>query len=146
MIDADVRIVDELHKVEQAVEKAAYRNFGHAAASIRKDAQASIINAPSRKRARRRKGRVVRRATHEASPPGKPPYTQRGQLRRAIVYQADKEGAIIGPRYSVVGIGAEAHEHGGRHRGGDFPQRPFMFPALERNESRFADLWRGSVQ
>lgn len=147
MFGANVQVTDTTKNVVQAAEKAAYRNFGHASASIRKDAQASIKPAPKeqRTRAKKRGGKIVRRATHAASPPGQPPFTKRGQLKRSITFSADKESAVIGPRHSVMDIGAAAHEHGGTRGGATFPARPFMYPALERNLSRFAESWRHSI-
>lgn len=145
MMSLTARIEDNTRRVEQAAEQAAFKNFGHAAAKIRKEAMASIKNAPSKRRAKRRKGKVVRRATHEPSPPGSPPYTQRGQARRAITYHADKTGAVIGPRKSVVGTSMMAHEFGGKYKGGRFPQRPTMGPTLRKHASAFARQWAGSI-
>lgn len=119
----------DLHfgRIEKAANKGAYRNFGHAAASIRKDAIASIETSP------------------ESSPAGSPPHTRRRQLPNAIRYDADAEGAVIGPVFSVVGTAGEAHEIGGSYRGQIFPERPFMGPALNRNLDRFASGWAGSI-
>jgi hypothetical protein len=115
--------------VTKAVEKAAFRNFGHAAARIRKDAMESIEKAEG------------------PSPPGTPPHTRKRQLPRAIVFHNDKkqQEAIIGPRYSVVGTAGQAHEFGGAYKGEQFEERAFMFPALEKNIDRFASDWAGSV-
>jgi len=71
----------------------------------------------------------------------------KGQLPRAIVYDNDKESdtAVIGPRESVVGTSGEAHEFGGDYKGQDFPERPFMGPALDKNIDRFASSFAGSI-
>lgn len=115
-------------RVQRAVDQAAFRNFGHAAASIRKDAQASIETSP------------------EPSEPGTPPHTRRRKhLQRAIRFAADKEGGVVGPVYSVVGEAGAAHEHGETFRGDEFAERSYMGPALERALPRFASDWRGSV-
>lgn len=147
MIDVKCKVSTSTQNVGKAIDKAAYRNFGHAAASIRKAARDSIQKAPKEERrgARRRKGKAVRRATRAASPPGSPPFTGRGQIKRATVFDADKEGAVIGPRYSVLGTSAAAHEHGGEYRGANYPKRSFMLPAMEANLSRFAASWEGSI-
>lgn len=147
MIGANVKITDETHKVVQAVERAKYRSLNHAAASIRKEAIASIKTAPKaeRRRARRRGGKIVARARHAASPPGTPPYTQRGQMRRAIVYHATKTEAVIGPRRSIVGTAGKAHELGGRYKDQTYPKRPFMGPATVKNLDRFAASFSGSL-
>jgi len=128
MIGVNVKTTDETPKVEAEVRKANYRNLGHAAASIRKFAAGLI------KRGKR------------ASDKGTPPRTRRGLLRRALRWAVEHRGqgdetAVVGPRASMVGTAAAAHEHGGTYKGEDYPQRPFMGPALEANLDRFADEW-----
>jgi hypothetical protein len=127
MMDAKVTYIDERNRVTDAVDRAAFKNFGHAAARIRKDAIESIVVSPV------------------ASTPGTPPHTRRKQLTNAIVFDANKDGAVIGPRFSRVGDAGAAHEFGGEFRGQLYPERQFMLPALESNLDRFADEWRGSV-
>lgn len=122
-----VKIENRSKRVKAAAEKAAFRNFRHAAASIRKDAAASIERSP------------------DPSPPGTPPHTRRRLLPRAMRYDVSKEGAVIGPRASVAGEVGSAHEFGGRYKQQDYPERPFMQPALERAIPRFAGSWRGSI-
>lgn len=123
------KYTDESQQVLKAAEKANYNNLGHAAASLRRAAMAKI-----------------RRGKKKAKP-GDPPHTRKGQLRRSIVYSVDRqrESAIIGPRHSVVGTAAAAHEFGGEFRGQRYPQRPFMGPTLEENASRLGRHWAGSV-
>lgn len=127
MIATDIKITDNTKAVERAVERAAYRSFSHAAASIRKDAIASILK------------------DEDPAPAGDPPHTRLGRLKRAIVYSASKEGAVIGPRFSRFGTAGEAHEKGIFYKGQYFSERAFMRPAMERNLDRFAVAWRGSV-
>lgn len=138
MIGAIFRFIDTTQKVVEAAEKASYRNTGHAAASIRKDAMASIV--PS----------------DEPSEPGTPPHThtqkitkkgkvRQGHLPRAIVFHNSKESAIVGPRYSVVGTAGDAHEFGGEYKGDDYPERAFMGPALERKAAQFGNSFAGSI-
>lgn len=69
----------------------------------------------------------------QKSLPGQPPTTRRGLIRRAIRYEvaADRKSVVIGPASSLAGTAGQPHEHGGRYRGGRFPQRPFMGPALQ---------------
>ena len=122
-----IKIVDLFWKVEKAVAEAAFKNFSHAAARIRKDAIASITK------------------SSEPSQPGSPPHTRKRQLNRAILFSADKQSAVIGPRHSVVGDAAQAHEFGGSFRGTDYPERPFMGPALDKNAARFGSDWAASV-
>ena len=127
MFGMTVAIDDKLGKVAKAASDASFRNFGHAAASISKDAKNSIEKST------------------DASAPGSPPHSRRGLLKRAIRFAADKEGAVIGPMFSQVGTSAEAHEFGSAYKGVDFPERPFMGPALERALPRFLGGWRGSI-
>lgn len=129
MIGANVTMTTRPAAVAKAVDKAAFRNMGHAAARIRKDAQASMEKAAG------------------PSPAGTPPHTRKGQLPRAITYDYSRkeQSAVVGPRASVVGEAGAAHEFGEVFRGDDFDERPFMFPALEKNLSRFAADWQGSI-
>lgn len=131
MFDLDFKLEDLTPALEEAADKAAFRNFGHAAASIRKDAASTIER------------------SREPSEPGQPPHTRRGQLPRAIRYAVDElggdVGAVVGPRASLVGESGAAHEIGGEYKGTEFPERPFMGPALERALPRFAEQWRGSI-
>lgn len=128
MISIQVKTENNFKAVEKAADKAAFRNFGHAAASISKDVKQSIDRATG------------------PSVPGQPPHTHKGTfLRRAIRYEADMEGAIIGPMASVVGEAGAVHEFGEVYYGQDYPPRPFMGPALERAAPRFGDSWQGSI-
>ena len=128
MFDFKFTFSDNTAELKRKADQAAFRNFNHAAASIAKDAKASIQTADG------------------PSAPGTPPHTQRGAfLRRAIRYAADKTGAVIGPMASVVGESAQPMEFGGRYKRQDYPPRPFMFPALERALPRFAGDWEGSI-
>lgn len=146
----DLRAVNFVRAIgasSRPVQDARFRSFGHAAASIRKKARASIKTAPkeARKGARRRKGKRIRRATHKPAPEGSPVRTQRGAYRRAIAYHADDQGAIIGPMASVIGTSGQAHEHGGEYKGGTYGQRAVMGPALEESRDRFASGWADSI-
>jgi len=129
MIGLSVKTTDNTKAVIEAVDKAAYRSLSHAAASIRKEAIASVEKSAG------------------ASPTGTPPHTRRGRLKRAITYDATKESAVIGPRRSRFGTALQAHEHEGMrvYKGQRFPSRPTMFPAMTRNLQRFAASWAGEV-
>lgn len=120
---------DQTKRVEDAAEKAAFRNLGHAAATIRKTASESI------------------QVAEGPSEPGTPPHTRRRQLKRAIKFDVGKssETAVIGPEVSVVGEAGAVHEFGGEFRSQDYPARPFMEPALDNNLDRFASEWTGSI-
>jgi hypothetical protein len=128
MITATAKIHDRTNRVTQAVDKAAFRNIGHAAASIAKDMKGSIERGIG------------------PSEPGTPPHTHTGSyLRRAIRYAAGKREAVIGARYSVVAKSAAAHEHGQHYKGTQYPKRPFAVPALVRGAPRFGGSFAGSV-
>lgn len=141
MITSTVQFVDHTQRVKEAAEKATYKNLGHAAASIRKRAIESIVPAEG------------------PSAPGTPPHTRPGrvskktgkarpgQLQRAIVYKQDRaaQDVVVGPRHSVVGESAKAHEFGGAYRDETFPERPFMGPALDQNLDRFGPSFAGSI-
>ena len=118
-------------KLEKAVAKEAYRSFAHAAASIRKDARASI------------------KRSNKPGPPGGPVRSKRGQggglAKRAILYAANKQGAVIGFAASKIDQAMEAHEHGKERGGVRFPKRPTMQLALQRNLARFHREWRGAI-
>lgn len=140
MLGIDIKFDDQTKRVKAAASDGTFRNLSHASAGIRKTAVESIEPGDG------------------PSPPGSPPHThtqkltkkgkvRKGQLPRAIVFAVDKskEEAVIGPRASVVGDAGEAHEFGGEFKGDDYPERPFMGPALEANEARFASGWAGSI-
>lgn len=127
MFGAVAKIVNHMHKVREAAEKAARRAFAKAAYRIMQDAKASVERSA------------------EPSAPGEPPHTRRGQLKRAIRYDATKDGAVIGPLASMVGTSGEAHEFGGSYKGSTFPERPYMNPALLRELDHFAGEFSGSI-
>ena len=138
MVGTSFKFEDQTKRAATATDAAAFRNLGHAAATIRKDAVESIENEPG------------------PSAPGDPPHThtggvtkkgkvRKGDLQKAIAYDADKESAVIGPRFSVVGLAGRAHELGESFHGEDFDERPYIGPALDRNLTRFAQDWEGSI-
>ena len=117
-------------EIKQTVSEGMYKNIGHAAASLSKDAKKSI-----------------RTSAKKSSPEGSPPYTRRGLFRRAIRYELDKQkkSAVVGFIASAVDQAARAHEFGGRYKGQDFPARPTMGPALERNQHRIGGQMAGRI-
>jgi phage gpG-like protein len=127
MIGMALKIIDETEQVKQAVDKSTYKNLGHAAASIRKDANATIERSP------------------EPSRPGRPPHTRRGQAKRALRYAVENDMAVIGFSASVVGEAMAAHEFGGQYKGEDFPERPTMGPTLEKDADKLPGFWSGEV-
>lgn len=119
----------EIGNVLKAAKKATVTTLKITGFAIRREAIQSIKRSP------------------DASEPGQPPRTRRGQLKRAILYNVDaaQEVAIIGPRASLVGQSAAAHEFGGRFRKETFPKRPFMGPALESQASKIPAGFSGQI-
>ena len=134
-------------KVKDAAARANFTNLTHAAAAIRLTARRSIKKAP-KARGREAQGRFRSAGKTQPSPPGKPPHTRKGQIKRAILYSVERKAgrAFIGPTYEAMGMSASAHEFGGRFRGQRYRARPFMGPALKENVPRLPRLWAGSVR
>lgn len=129
MFEAIVKVVEQWKKVTEATRKTTVNALFKTSFAISKDAKASIENAPG------------------ASQPGTPPHSRRGLLRNAIRYDVDKQNltAVIGPVASKVGQAGSAMEHGGPYKGQEYPARPFMEPAIERNIATFAGSFTGGI-
>ncbi len=132
------------HVVMAAVDNAKRKVLSKAGAFIRTAARTSI---------RKRKG---------SAPPGAPPHSHEGSLRRLIFFGYDKanDSVVIGP----VGFKKSAPpapsvlEHGGdtvvlRRRGGKLTSqkvriapRPYMAPALEKERPKLPQLWRNLIK
>jgi phage gpG-like protein len=139
-----VKYIDKTERVAKAARRAVYRAVEKTAFAIRTTAVGSIQRGavepqPSGKKKSRKRARIV------PSAPGSPPHTRFGQLKRSIVYAAAKGEAVIGPRGSIVGESATAHEFGGNYKGEDYPGRPFMGPALDSNLTKFGSSFAGSI-
>ena len=130
MIGIKARTKMDGKRVVRAARAGSIRSLGHAGAALRMTARRSI-----------RRNKVE-------SPEGTPPHTRKGQLRRAILFavEKDRQTVVIGPEVAVVGTSGTAHEFGGQYRGGRYPRRPFMGPALEKIKDRLPKLWAGSVK
>jgi len=130
MITTRAKTKFDKQKVLLKTKQANISSLGHAGAALRLTARRSI------------------RARKKASPPGTPPHTRRGQLKRAIAYAVDKQRAVvaIGPERDGVGTSGSAHEFGGRYRRERYPKRPYMGPALEKLQDRLPDFWANSVR
>ena len=82
------------------------------------------------------------------APKGRPPHTRRGRrLRRAILFGVDftRRNVVIGTSAEIVGTAGGAHEHGEEYMGRDYPERPFMGPALSRVGPELPDIWKDSI-
>lgn len=130
MMAVKVKTTMETKRVVRAAREGSIQSLSHAGGAIRKTARRSI------------------KQSKTESPPGTPPHTRKGQLRRAILYavEKDKLSVVIGPDISLVGTVGRAHEFGGRYRGDLYPRRPFMGPALIAMQDRLPKMWAGSVK
>jgi hypothetical protein len=116
-------------KVYTAAQRAASKAIAKSAYRIFRDAQSTIIRDP------------------DPSTPGTPPHTRRGMLRKGIRYQVNYRvpDAVIGPVGSVLADIGELHEFGGERYGSEYPPRPYMQPALDRDLDNFAGDFTGSI-
>lgn len=131
-VGATTELIDKSKDVAKAVDQAAYKNLGHAAASLRKAAATSIDRAPQ----------------GEASPAGQPPHTHTGaHFRRALRFAVDKQKqtAVVGFLHSMIGDVGAVHEFGESRGKETFPERPTLGPALDANASRLGGEWAGSI-
>jgi phage gpG-like protein len=138
-----VKYIDKTERVAKAARRAVYRAVEKTAFAIRTTAVGSIVRGAVAPQEGKKKSR--KRARIVPSAPGSPPHTRFGQLKRSIVYAAAKGEAVIGPRASIVGESATAHEFGGNYKGEDYPGRPFMGPALGSNLTKFGSSFAGSI-
>lgn len=126
-------------KVQAAVDRSTRKVFSKFGAFVRQRSRTSI---------KKRKG---------TSPPGEPPFSHAGLLRRFILFafDANKKSVVIGP--TLLRDSAEAPkllEHGGETvldtrkgpKAARYRPRPFMGPAFEKELPGLPNLWRDSVR
>lgn len=144
MIEMRVRhLFFDKQTVLRAVDKAKRAVLSKAGAFIRTTARHSI---------RTRKG---------SAPPGKPPHSHTGLLRRFIYFGYDRasDSVVVGPVGFSRSTAPRVLEFGGktevkrRRRRGKVVKtraviaaRPFMGPALEKERPRLPRHWAGSVR
>lgn len=147
MFGARAKVSFDKRRIARASREGNFKSLGHAAATIRLIARRSIKRA-RKARSRDEHGRFRSTGGTIPSPPGKPPRTKAGQLKRSIVYAVDKRRAeaVIGADSADMDKVAGAHEHGGKFKGQRYPKRPFMGPALEKVKPRLPKKWAGSVR
>jgi hypothetical protein len=130
------------HVVMAAVDNAKRKVLSKAGAFIRTAARTSI---------RKRKG---------TAPPGKPPHSHEGSLRKLILFGYDRasDSVVVGPVGFAQSTAPRALEHGGetvvhtRHGGRlvsrkvKIAARPFMAPAMEKERPKLPLLWRNSIR
>lgn len=129
MFGFTIKVQPAFGNVRAAADRAIYRNIGNAAFSIRKHIRNSI------------------QKSDRASSPGEPVATRgkRGNVKNSIFAAIEKDNAIIGPRYSMVGDAMQAHEFGGTRYGIKYEARPTSWPGLTANVDRFGSSFAGSV-
>jgi hypothetical protein len=126
-------------KVKKAVDAGTRRVLSRFGAFVRQRAKTSI---------RKRKG---------ISPPGGPPYSHTGLLRKFILFAYDptRKSVVIGP--TLIRAESQASrllEHGGeairrtktKTRRLRYRPRPFMGPAFAAEKQQLPALWKNSVR
>jgi hypothetical protein len=126
-------------KVKNAVDAGMRRVLSRFGAFVRQRAKTSI---------RKKKG---------TSPPGSPPHSHTGLLRKFILFAFDPQSksVVIGP--TMIREGSQAPrllEHGGdtileTRRGrkrARYRPRPFMGPAFEAEKPQLPALWQNSIR
>lgn len=129
--------------VVRAVDRAKRAVLSRAGAFIRQRARTSI---------RPRKG---------SAPPGSPPHSHEGSLRRLILFGYDprSDSVVVGPVGFRGSVAPRALEFGGKttvasrrraprdtRRTLRIAARPYMAPALEKERPKLPALWRDSVK
>jgi len=139
MIGVNIKTQLNFGVLENRVKSNAAKNLNHMAAIIRKSTQESM------KQGRR----------SNPSNPGQVPHKVSGRLSRSIRFGKTQDGhVIVGPAKRSGAFYGDLHEHGGVHtvkRGKRkgmkmrFPKRPFMQPAMKRENHRFPILFKGNL-
>jgi hypothetical protein len=148
MIGADGGSTIDADIIKRAADKAAYKSLAHAAASIRKYAMESIEVStkpgPAGGPVRARPGGGGKR---KKGLKGKLTGRTAGRSKKAILFASDKQEAVIGFAYNLIGRAMESHERGVARFGTKAPpKRPTMALALEANAERYAAGWADSIE
>jgi len=103
----------------------------------------------------RRTARQSIRKRKKPAPPGSPPSSQIGLLKKFIFfgYEPQKRSVVIGPvQLTQKGRGEAPRllEHGGAGKVGKkrvrYRPRPFMGPAFEKEQPKLPAMWRDSIK
>lgn len=130
MIDAKAKVID--NRIERIRSKIRPdKSLSRSAFLIRRAAQSQFVKSKS----------------NQPSPPGRPPRTRKGRLKKAILYAVDREReeAVIGPAHHLAGTVGRAHEHGGMYKGTRYPERRFMGPALDAMRDQIPSQFGGML-
>ena len=148
MIDLKFKLIFfDSAKVLQAVDKAKRAVLAKAGAFVRQTAKTSI------------------RAKKGSAPPGRPPHSHTGLLRKFIFFGYDRgtDSVVVGPAKlnrateapHVLEFGGQTTVERRRYRRGRVQKvrrrvtidaRPFMGPALEKERPKLPKRWAGSVR
>lgn len=126
-------------KVKRAVNAGTRRVFSKFGARVRQRAKTSI------------------RPSKGISPPGSPPFSHVGLLRRFIffAYDSQRKSVVIGPTllregsrvpYLLEYGGDTMIKSHGKMRRAHYRPRPYMRPAFEAEKASLPALWRDSVR
>ena len=87
------------------------------------------------------------KSSDKPSPPGSPPHSKTGALKKGILFGLDKRNSsvLIGPSDRFVGASASAHEFGGKYKKERYPKRPLMGPSLKESIPQLTKLWQDAV-
>ena len=103
----------------------------------------------------RRMGAYVRtvarrkvKTSKNPSPPGSPPHSGTGALKRGLLFGVDRsrQSVVIGPSERFIGTSMAAHEFGGDYKKERYPKRPLMGPSLKDSTPRLAKFWQDAVK
>jgi hypothetical protein len=136
------KYVDTGDKLVKAFRKAQFAALRVLGFRVMETAQKSIKDVPGHaEEYTDKKGRKRERWVVPSSPAGTPPYTHPGSKKKrttsgflpgAIVYDTEKDpdDVIIGTSAALFANVGKPHEHSGDFRSRDYPERPFMEPAM----------------
>lgn len=87
------------------------------------------------------------KSSDKPSPPGSPPHSKTGALKKGILFGLEKKNSsvLIGPSDRFVGASASAHEFGGKYKKERYPKRPLMGPSLKESIPQLTKLWQDAV-
>ncbi len=97
----------------------------------------------------RQRSRTSIRTRKASSPPGSPPSSHTGALKRGILfgYDADKRSVVIGPVLAGRQTGApETLEEGGSYKGKRYAARPYMGPAFAAELAKVGNDFRNLIR
>jgi len=130
MFSWEIKVEDDIDRVQVATAEAIPRILSAAGMMFTEDIRDSIHTADG------------------PSPVGTPPHT-RGRpgrnLPESIDFDVGEDDVVIGPRFNIIGEIGAANEIGEILRGIDYPERPFMEPALMRGIPMLDELFEGSI-